>query len=66
MQSNDRNQTDPYVGLTLGERFAFLLRQRLLSDKYSTIPTNTIHQPNVGPMLVHRLRRWPNIEPTLG
>ena len=28
-------------------------------------PANTIHCTNVGSMLVHRLRRWPNIEPTL-
>ena len=26
---------------------------------------NTRHRPNVGPMLVQRLRRWPNISPTL-
>ena len=26
----------------------------------------TIHCPNVGSMLVQRLRRWPNIEPALG
>ena len=30
-----------------------------------TYPANTTHLPNVGPMLTHRLRRWPNIEPTL-
>ena len=27
---------------------------------------NTIYWPNVGPMVVHRLRGWPNIEPALG
>ena len=30
------------------------------------IPANTRHQPNVGTMLAHRLRRWPNIAPRLG
>ena len=29
-------------------------------------PANTIHEPNVDSMLVQRLRRWPNIGPTLG
>ena len=27
--------------------------------------TRNVH-PNVGTMLAHRLRRWPNIVPTLG
>ena len=33
-----------------------------------TNTTRTIFQqaPNVGTMLAHRLRRWPNIVPTLG
>ena len=31
-----------------------------------SFPANTRPRPNVGPMLVHRLRRWPNIGPTLG
>ena len=30
------------------------------------IPANTIHSPIVGSMLAHRLRRWPNIDPTMG
>ena len=29
-------------------------------------PEDTIHWPNVGSMLVHRLRRWFNMKPTLG
>ena len=29
-------------------------------------PTNTRHQPNVWPMLAHRLRRWSNIGQTFG
>ena len=29
-------------------------------------PVSTIHRPNVGSMLHHRLRRWPSIEPTSG
>ena len=36
---------------------------------YSNILANhskTRRSPNVGSMLVHRLRRWPNIVPTLG
>ena len=32
----------------------------------NNIPSNTIHSTNVGLMLGHRLRRWPNIKPTLG
>ena len=31
-----------------------------------THPANTMHQPNVGPMLGQRRRRWTNIGPTLG
>ena len=38
--------------------------QPCLALKY--FPANTMHQPNAGPMLVHRLRRWPNIVPALG
>ena len=30
-----------------------------------SIPASTIHRANVGLMLGHRLRRWPNIKPTL-
>ena len=29
-------------------------------------PENICQQTNAGLMLVHRLRRWPNIKPTLG
>ena len=29
-------------------------------------PASTNHGPNASSMLVHRLRRWPNIEPALG
>ena len=37
------------------------------SDPNWPIPQqNTIHWPNVCSMLGHRLRRWPNTEPTLG
>ena len=32
----------------------------------SALPANTRRQPNVGLMLAHRLRRWPNINSTLG
>ena len=31
-----------------------------------SIPANTRRSPDIGSMLTHRLRRWPNIEPTLG
>ena len=31
-----------------------------------TSPSNTRRVSNVGSMLVHRMRRWPSIEPTLG
>ena len=30
------------------------------------IPAKTTNLPNVGPMLDHRLRRWPSIGQTLG
>ena len=30
------------------------------------MPANTKRSPNVGTMLAHRLRHWPNIVPTLG
>ena len=29
------------------------------------VPTNTLRLPNAGLMLGQRLRRWPNIKPTL-
>ena len=29
------------------------------------VPADTIHLASVGLMLAHRLRRWPNIKPTL-
>ena len=29
------------------------------------LPKNTRHLAIVGSMMVHRLRRWPNIEPTI-
>ena len=32
----------------------------------SAVPANTWHQTNVVWMLVHRLRRWPNIQTTCG
>ena len=32
----------------------------------SAFPASTIRRPNAVSMLAHRLRRWPNIEPTLG
>ena len=31
----------------------------------SITETNTKHQSNVDSMLVHRLQRWPNTEPTM-
>ena len=31
----------------------------------SALPANTRHRAIVGSMLVHRLRRWPNIKPTM-
>ena len=31
-----------------------------------TCPANTTHSPNAVSLLVHRLRRWPNIETALG
>ena len=38
-----------------------------VTHKYFTlISANKSHWPNAGSMLVHRLRRWPNIEPATG
>ena len=39
--------------------------KRTIHDR-GPVPANTRHSPDVGSMLVRRLRRWPNIEPTLG
>ena len=36
------------------------------SSLQETLPLNMRHRPNVGPMLGHRLRRWPSNGPTLG
>ena len=33
---------------------------------FNSNPANTRHPPNTGPMLVHRLRRWPITGPILG
>ena len=35
------------------------------ADELARIPANTRHSTNIVPMLVHRLRRWPNIDTTL-
>ena len=45
--------------------------QNILILKYDNvqstrIPANAIRSANVGLMLVHPLRRWPNIKPTMG
>ena len=37
-----------------------------IKHKPHDIPANTRHLLNVGSMLDHCLRRWPNIDPTLG
>ena len=48
--------------LTRRQVMIFRLPNRITTFKQRVyIPTNTIHQPDVVPMLVHRLRRWPNI-----
>ena len=36
------------------------------NEREGTDPAITTHRPNVGPMLAHRLRRRPHIDPTLG
>ena len=41
-----------------------VLDQHWVNVSFFLGPTSRIHQPNVGPMLVHRLRRWPSIGPT--
>ena len=33
---------------------------------HTALPAKTGRSPNAGTMLTHRLRRWPNIETTLG
>ena len=44
--------------------FSEYYRPRLRQWHRSTYPANTIHWTSVRLMLVHRLRRWPNIKPT--
>ena len=39
---------------------------RFIQQSCNANPANTINQPNVGPMLAQRRRRWPNIGLTLG
>ena len=41
-----------------------VLDQHWVNVSFFLGPTNRIHQPNVGPMLVQRLRRWSSIGPT--
>ena len=48
---------DPSVMLT-----DIVFEQSLIQAR----PANTGYIPNIGSILVHRLRRWPNIKPTLG
>ena len=43
--------------------------QMLVPRRFNTgpaFPANTRRSPNADSMLVHRLRRWPNIESALG
>ena len=49
--------------------FPFHRQERLLprSDAQCLgIPSNIRHKPKVRSMLAHHLRRWPNIDPTMG
>ena len=41
-------------------------KPRHSTGKYCSFPADTTCWPNVDPMLVHRLRRWPYIKSTLG
>ena len=46
-----------------------MLAQSLATIGYivnKAVPANKIRRPNVGLLLGHRLRRWPNINQTLG
>ena len=43
-----------------------ILQCHATTHMWYTIPMNTRHPPNVGLILAHRLRRWANINPTLG
>ena len=44
--------------------YAYTLK--CVCSQQSAVSAKTNNQPNVGKTLGHRLRRWPNVVPTLG
>ena len=44
----------------------FLMQLRQYSAVFHALQANTRYSPNAFSILVHRLRRWPNIEKALG
>ena len=53
----------------IGNHFEWLLGENnAIKDPlpHTSLPANTTHRPDVGPMLGRRRRRWPNIGPTSG
>ena len=57
-----KHQDRPNVGAVPGQR----RRPTLNQHRVDTLPANTGHQPNDGPMLALRPLRWPNIDPNAG
>ena len=59
-----KHQDRPNVGAVPGQRRRH--GPTLNQHRVDTLPANTGHQPNAGPMPAHRPLRWPNIGPNSG
>ena len=61
------NTTDPHlcrlVQLSCGQLYGGICVRKIRANIH---PANTRHLPNAVSMLVHRLRRWPNIKTAWG
>ena len=61
---DDKHPTRPGFELRLSQFRTTIALNETSRSFFQQI--NTIHQPNAGPMLVQRRRRWTNIGPALG
>ena len=59
-----KHQDRPNVGAVPGQRRRH--GPTLNQHRLDTLPANTVHQPNAGPVPAHRPLRWPNIGPNTG
>ena len=43
-----------------------MITMKMPTEKFSYLQANSWRSPNIDLILLHRLRRWPNIKPALG